>query len=60
MPAKAQADYVGYYGEDDGPVGDAKHRVRPPDVADGVDSMPLSLGSSRLRTKGRASPIGLR
>ena len=33
MPAKAHSDYVGYYGENYGPVGDAKQRVRAPDVA---------------------------
>ena len=33
MPAKAQADYGGYYGENYGPAGDAKQRVRVPDVA---------------------------
>ncbi len=33
MPAKAHSDYVGYYGEYDGPEGGAKVRIRAPDVA---------------------------
>ncbi len=33
MPAKAPSDYIGYYGEYDGPEGGGKVRVRAPDVA---------------------------